>query len=191
MWMVSANFMSIPIEFKKYIWQLLMTMLFMEPLFSGKYPITMIQNVTNNRLPKFTNKQSKLLMGSYDFLGLNYYVSQYATTAPATNVVSLLTDSKGGLDWLYSYPPGFYKLLVYIKNTYGDPLIYVMENVSDANRVTVVFLIGWVDKTDNTKTVEQARVDFERIDYHNKHLQHLQYAIRQVNPCTPFKFVSP
>ncbi|KAD3337490.1 hypothetical protein E3N88_33010 [Mikania micrantha] len=158
---------------------------FMEPLFSGKYPNTMIQNVTNNRLPKFTNDQSKLLMGSYDFLGLNYYVSQYATTAPATNVVSLLTDNKvleqpdnlngipigiqGGLDWLYSYPPGFYKLLVYIKNTYGDPLIYVMEN-------------GWVDKTDNTKTVEQARVDSERIDYHNKHLQHLQYAIRQVNP---------
>ncbi|KAL8225788.1 hypothetical protein R6Q57_018345 [Mikania cordata] len=153
---------------------------FMEPLFSGKYPNTMIQNVTNNRLPKFTNEQSKLLMGSYDFLGLNYYVSQYATTAPATNIVSLLTDSKvleqpdnlngipigiqGGLDWLYSYPPGFYKLLVYIKNTYGDPLIYVTEN-------------GWVDKTDNTKTVEQARVDSERIDYHNKHLQHLQYAI--------------
>ncbi|KAL8259682.1 hypothetical protein R6Q59_027635 [Mikania micrantha] len=123
----------------------------MEPLFSGKYPNTMIQNVTNNRLPKFTNDQSKLLMGSYDFLGLNYYVSQYATTAPATNVVSLLTDNK------------------------------VLEQpVSHANRVTVVFLIGWVDKTDNTKTVEQARVDSERIDYHNKHLQHLQYAIRQV-----------
>ncbi|XP_076899647.1 strictosidine-O-beta-D-glucosidase-like [Bidens hawaiensis] len=153
---------------------------FMEPLVSGKYPKTMIENVTDDRLPKFTNEQSKLLIGSYDFLGLNYYVSQYATTLPPTNIVSMLTDSKvleqpdnlngipigiqAGLDWLYSYPPGFYKLLVYIKNTYGDPLIYITEN-------------GWVDKTDNTKTVEEARVDIERIDYHNKHLQNLRYAI--------------
>ncbi|PWA72393.1 beta-glucosidase [Artemisia annua] len=149
---------------------------FMEPLVSGKYPDTMIKNVTNGRLPKFTKEESKLLIGSYDFLGLNYYVTQYATTAPPTNVVSHVTDSKvlekpddlngipigiqGGLDWLYSYPPGFYKLLVYIKTTYGDPQIYVTEN-------------GWVDKTDNTKTVEQARVDPERIDYHHKHLQSL------------------
>nr|XP_043635467.1 beta-glucosidase 13-like [Erigeron canadensis] len=154
---------------------------FMKPLFSGKYPDSMIENVTDGRLPKFTKEQSKLLKGSYDFLGLNYYVSQYATTAPPTNVVSNLTDSKvleqpddlngmpigiqGGLDWLYSYPPGFRKLLVYIKDNYGDPLIYITEN-------------GWVDKTDNTKTVEQARVDLERIEYHNKHLQSLLDAIK-------------
>ncbi|GJW43629.1 beta-glucosidase 24-like protein [Tanacetum coccineum] len=117
---------------------------FMEPLHSGKYPDTMIKNVTNGRLPKFTKEQSKLLIGSYDFIGLNYYATQYATTAPPTNVVSHVTDNKvleqpddlngipigiqGGLDWLYSYPPGFYKLLVYIKSTYGDPQIYVTEN---------------------------------------------------------------
>lgn len=66
----------------------------MEPLVSGKYPKTMIENVTDDRLPKFTNEQAKLLIGSYDFLGLNYYVSQYATTLPPTNIVSMLTDSK-------------------------------------------------------------------------------------------------
>nr|QJC44606.1 raucaffricine-O-beta-D-glucosidase [Stevia rebaudiana] len=153
---------------------------FMEPLFSGKYPNTLIENVTDNRLPKFTKEQSELLIGSYDILGMNYYASQYATTSPPTNIVSLLTDSKvleqpdnlngipigiqAGLDWLYSYPPGFYKLLMYIKNTYGDPIIYITEN-------------GWVDKTGNTKTVEEARVDPERIEYHYKHLQNHHYAI--------------
>ncbi|KAK1427311.1 hypothetical protein QVD17_15994 [Tagetes erecta] len=153
---------------------------FMEPLYSGKYPNSMIKNVTDDRLPKFTKQQSKLVKGSYDFLGLNYYVSQYATTAPPTNIVSLQTDCKvleqpdnlngipigikSGLDWLYSYPPGIYKLLVYIKDTYGDPLIYITEN-------------GWVDMTDNTKTIEQARVDTERIDYHHTHLQNIRYAI--------------
>ncbi|KAK1427313.1 hypothetical protein QVD17_15996 [Tagetes erecta] len=153
---------------------------FMEPLFSGNYPSTMIKNVTDDRLPKFTKQQSKLLKGSYDFIGVNYYVSWYAKTAPATDIVSLLTDNKvheqpgnlngipigikGGVDWFYSYPPGFYKLLVHIKDTYGDPLIYITEN-------------GWADKTDNTKTIEEGRVDPERIDYHHKHLQNLQYAI--------------
>lgn len=84
---------------------------------------------------------------------------------------------------------------MYIKNTYGDPLIYITENgkeissltlnpfniikIENTNRVPIVFLLGWVDKTDNTKTIEQARVDLERIDYHNKHLQSLRDAIRQ------------
>nr|GEY70002.1 beta-glucosidase 24-like [Tanacetum cinerariifolium] len=90
----------------------------MEALFSGTYPDTMINNITDVRLPKFTEEESKLLKGSYDFFGLNYYVSQYATTAPVINVVSSLTDSmvleqpddldgipigvKSGLDWIYS-----------------------------------------------------------------------------------------
>ncbi|GJX40049.1 beta-glucosidase 24-like protein [Tanacetum coccineum] len=66
---------------------------FMEPWFSGTYPDTMINNITDGRLPKLTEEESKLLKGSYDFVGLNYYVSQYATTTPVTNVVSSLTDS--------------------------------------------------------------------------------------------------
>jgi len=31
-------------------------------------------------------------------------------------------------DWFYSYPIGFKKLLVYIKEKYNNPLIYVTEN---------------------------------------------------------------
>ncbi|PWA94662.1 beta-glucosidase [Artemisia annua] len=112
---------------------------FMEPLFSGKYPNTMIDNILDGRLPKFTEEESNLLKGSYDFLGLNYYVSQYATTAPVTKVVSSLIDSK------------------------------VLEQP------------GWADKTDHAKTIEQARVDLERIDYHKKHLQSLLDAIKQVD----------
>nr|KAJ0224173.1 hypothetical protein LSAT_V11C100007650 [Lactuca sativa]KAJ0226756.1 hypothetical protein LSAT_V11C100007670 [Lactuca sativa] len=67
---------------------------FMNPIFNGKYPQSMIDNVTDGRLPEFTDKQIELLTGSFDFLGLNYYTAQYATTAAPTDVVSYLTDSK-------------------------------------------------------------------------------------------------
>ncbi|KAI3510940.1 hypothetical protein L1887_18081 [Cichorium endivia] len=66
---------------------------FMEPIYSGNWPQTMIDNVTNGRLPVITSEQADLLIGSYDFLGLNYYTAQYATNAPYKVVVSYLTDS--------------------------------------------------------------------------------------------------
>ncbi|KAI3501485.1 hypothetical protein L1887_29355 [Cichorium endivia] len=66
---------------------------FMEPLFSGKYPGAMIKYVTGGRLPEFTVEQANLIKGSYNFLGLNYYTSYYATTTKASQVPSYETDS--------------------------------------------------------------------------------------------------
>ncbi|CAI9274603.1 unnamed protein product [Lactuca saligna] len=154
---------------------------FMEPLFSGKYPDTMIAYVTGGRLPEFTAEEAKSIKGSYDFLGLNYYTSYYATTAKPSQVPSYVTDSnvhqqpegldgkpigpQGGSDWLYSYPLGFYKILQHIKRTYGDPLIFITEN-------------GWPDKNSDQIGIGAACVDTQRIDYHNAHLQKLRDAIR-------------
>ncbi|KAI3513224.1 hypothetical protein L1887_20551 [Cichorium endivia] len=153
---------------------------FMEPVHSGKYPQSMIDNVTDGRLPEFGDEAAKLLTGSIDFLGLNYYTSQYATTAAPTDVVSYLTDSKvhqqaedlngnpigpqGGVFWFYSYPPGFYKSLMLLKTNYGDPIVYITEN-------------GWPDENNNDMKLEEARVDSERVDYYNSHLQSLRDAI--------------
>ena len=53
----------------------------MEPLTSGKYPQSMC-SLVGKRLPKFSKKQARLLKGSFDFIGLNYYTSMYATNAP-------------------------------------------------------------------------------------------------------------
>ncbi|KAL7617716.1 hypothetical protein Lser_V15G00684 [Lactuca serriola] len=154
---------------------------FMNPIFNGKYPQSMIDNVTDGRLPEFTDKQIELLTGSFDFLGLNYYTAQYATTAAPTDVVSYLTDSKvhqqpddlngvpigpqGGVYWFYSYPLGLYKSLMQIKSEYGDPTIYITEN-------------GWPDANNNDLKLEEARVDEKRVNYYNTHLQSLRDAIR-------------
>jgi beta-glucosidase len=67
----------------------------MDPLTNGDYPHSM-RSLVGNRLPKFTKEQSKLLIGSFDFLGLNYYATYYASYAPQNNSVkaSYLTDPR-------------------------------------------------------------------------------------------------
>jgi len=54
---------------------------FMDPLTRGDYPQSM-RSLVKTRLPKFTAEQSRLLIGSFDFIGLNYYSSTYASDAP-------------------------------------------------------------------------------------------------------------
>ncbi|CAJ1938969.1 unnamed protein product, partial [Sphenostylis stenocarpa] len=56
---------------------------FMEPLTSGKYPESMI-SLVGERLPKFSEEEARLVTGSYDFIGLNYYTTAYAANAPKT-----------------------------------------------------------------------------------------------------------
>ncbi|KAM7506889.1 hypothetical protein LguiA_017342 [Lonicera macranthoides] len=45
---------------------------FMDPLKFGHYPEVMRKKVGTPRLPQFTDEQAKMVMGSYDFIRLNY-----------------------------------------------------------------------------------------------------------------------
>lgn len=58
-------------------WMQFATGWFMDPVHFGKYPDIMVKNV-GDRLPKFTDEESKLIKGTYDFIGLNHYSSLYA-----------------------------------------------------------------------------------------------------------------
>ncbi|XP_061367285.1 beta-glucosidase 13-like [Gastrolobium bilobum] len=155
---------------------------FMAPLTTGDYPQSM-RSLVGQRLPKFSKEQAHLLNGSFDFLGLNYYTSQYAANAPhLSNIIrSYLTDSlvnltyerngipigpKAASDWLYVYPRGFQELLLYIKKKYNNPLIYITENGID-------------EFNDPTLSLDEALVDIYRIDYYYDHLFYLQSAIRK------------
>ena len=57
---------------------------FMQPMTTEEYPLSMVSFV-GNRLPKFTREQSKILTGSFDFIGVNYYTSNYAANIPHSN----------------------------------------------------------------------------------------------------------
>ncbi|KAF7824014.1 beta-glucosidase 12-like [Senna tora] len=157
---------------------------FMEPLTKGEYPKSM-QSLVGSRLPKFSKQQSKLLMNaSFDFIGINYYTSNFAAHAPhlrnpsseptySTDPLVNLTTERNGIpigpraasDWLYVYPRGIHQLLLYIKRKYNNPLIYITENGID-------------EINDPTLSLKEALMDAYRIDYYYRHLYYLQLAIK-------------
>uniref|UniRef100_A0A6N2KZQ7 Beta-glucosidase n=1 Tax=Salix viminalis TaxID=40686 RepID=A0A6N2KZQ7_SALVM len=156
--------------------------LFVNPLTYGDYPEVM-KAIVGHRLPKFTKEQSALVKGSIDFLGVNYYTTNYATNNPAPNKVNfsysgdsqtILSTSKGGhpigtptaLNWLFVYPKGMYDLMLYIKDKYKNPPIYITENgLADANNASL--------------PVKEALKDGLRIRYLANHLQYLSKAIKE------------
>ncbi|KAL9296518.1 hypothetical protein ACSQ67_022414 [Phaseolus vulgaris] len=154
---------------------------FMDPLTRGDYPKSM-RSLLKSRLPKFTKEQSRLLTNSSDFIGINYYTARYVSDAPElrnlrhnymTDVLanfSFVRDGKTiGLnvasDWLYAYPRGLRDLLLYTKEKYNNPLIYITEN-------------GISDYDDPSLSLEESLLDIYRIDYHYRHLYYLQEAIK-------------
>ena len=66
----------------------------MDPITRGDYPYSM-QGLVRERLPKFTDEESKMLIGSFDFIGLNYYSARYAADVPKnySEPASYLYDS--------------------------------------------------------------------------------------------------
>ncbi|RYR22977.1 hypothetical protein Ahy_B03g068256 isoform C [Arachis hypogaea] len=156
---------------------------FMDPLTKGDYPKSM-RTYVGNRLPKFTEEEAKILIGSYDFIGINYYTSNYAAhltkpfdrTKPpmyATDPQCDITSERDGRPigqraashWLYVYPKGIEKLLLYTTEKYNNPLIYITEN-------------GMDEFNDPTLTLEEALMDTYRIDYYYRHLYHVLQAIK-------------
>lgn len=67
---------------------------FIHPITYGDYPKSM-RTLVGKRLPKFTAGQAELLIGSYDFIGLNYYIANYVYNVRFANPVNLSysTDS--------------------------------------------------------------------------------------------------
>jgi beta-glucosidase/6-phospho-beta-glucosidase/beta-galactosidase len=61
---------------------------FAHPIIYGDYPQSM-KTLVGHRLPKFTEAQSKLLKGSLDFLGVNYYTTNYVESASSSNGVNV------------------------------------------------------------------------------------------------------
>ncbi|CAN1250366.1 Beta-glucosidase 27 [Linum perenne] len=116
---------------------------FMDPITFGNYPRTMI-DLLGSRLPKFTEEESRLLRKSFDFLGLNYYTAFYVKhnddfdefrSRYATDSHIMINCFRAfnscmqlGSYWQYFYHEGLRVLLLYIKETYMDPAIYITEN---------------------------------------------------------------
>ncbi|KAK1552566.1 hypothetical protein Q3G72_019252 [Acer saccharum] len=155
----------------------------MDPITNGNYPKSM-QILVGNRLPKFTESESEFVKSSMDFIGLNYYTATYAdnltSSSSSIDLLSYLTDNhvnltyeKNGIpigqstnsSWLYIYPKGIRKLLLYTKRKYNTPSIYITEN-------------GMGDVNSSLWPIDKALNDSLRIKYHSLHLFYLLKAIK-------------
>ena len=154
-----------------------------DPLVFGKYPDAMTQYVTGGRLPTFSDEESKLIKGSFDFLGLDFYTSTFVQytgevgTAYDTDgrYVTSNTDAYGNEigpladnDWLYIYPAGIRGMLGWISDRYSNPPIYVFEN-------------GVSCPHESDIPLKQALNDTCRIDYITSHVANTLAAKEQDN----------
>ncbi|XP_047961354.1 beta-glucosidase 13-like isoform X2 [Salvia hispanica] len=147
--------------------------MFMNPIVEGDYPAVM-RSIVKNRLPKFTEKESSMLKGSFDFIGLNYYTANYAAhistpnpniSCSTDNMVHFSLDIDGvpigeptAVSVLCVYPQGLHDILLYTKEKYNISKVYITETG-----------IGDFGSTEDQK----------RIDYYYDHITAVQQAIEK------------
>ncbi|XP_042480093.1 beta-glucosidase 24-like isoform X2 [Macadamia integrifolia] len=142
---------------------------FMNPLTYGDYPDSM-RALVGDRLPKFSKKQSRMVKGSLDFLGFNYYTANYASDAHlrSTGYLSSTTDSRVNLtvsrNGTLIGPAGIREILIYIKEKYRNPIIFITEN-------------GFGESNNSSLPLQEALKDDRRIDFYLRHLWYLRRAI--------------
>jgi len=153
---------------------------FADPVYFGHYPASMRKQL-GSRLPEFTEKEVSLVKGSNDFYGMNHYCANYikhkSTPAPPEdyvgNVEVLFEDKQGnkiGPDtqsvWLKPSPPGFRKMLKWLSDRYGKPVMYVTEN-------------GTSIKGENDLPMEKILEDDFRLEYFRGYVEAMAQAVAE------------
>uniref|UniRef100_A0AB38Z7E9 Beta-glucosidase 13-like n=1 Tax=Paeonia suffruticosa TaxID=45171 RepID=A0AB38Z7E9_PAESU len=157
---------------------------YLDPIVTGDYPFSM-KSIVRDRLPQFSSEEKKMLEGSYDFIGVNYYTSRYTRALPFSpndipvsyakdQYVEMLTEDKDGvpigpqsegMEFMYIAPKWLASILVNLKTKYNNPLIYITEN-------------GYPQLIQD-KTMEEICDDQVRIDYIKDHLVSIRTALRE------------
>lgn len=124
------------------------------------------------RLPLITEKEKKIIKGTHDFFGLNFYRSQLVKDNCTLNgsqtpqsfdtdkdTVELMDPSWPGTDasWLKMTSFGMRRILKWIKENYGDPAIIITEN-------------GCNQAGEHEETGERALEDYFRVEWYRRYL---------------------
>ncbi|KAL0355871.1 UNVERIFIED_CONTAM: Beta-glucosidase 4 [Sesamum radiatum] len=145
----------------------------------------MLKYAVGNIVP-FSDEEKQGLAGSVDWVGLNYYTSDFVAYEPKPPGVGYPADQhciysyynvKGDpigdptdSSWLWIVPGGLYDHLQYLQTKYKEdmPPLYITEN-------------GVGDNGDPKLTAKQACVDTTRVQYHQEHLAYLLLAIKNLS----------
>jgi beta-glucosidase len=105
---------------------------YLDPAFRGEYPAEM-REIFGEAWPEWPQEDFDLIRQKIDFLGVNYYTRNVTRHDPqawplrASPVRQNATYSETGWE---VYAPGLTDTLVWVKDRYGNPPVYVTENGS-------------------------------------------------------------
>jgi beta-glucosidase len=108
----------------------LINQLYIDPLFFGRYPEGVLRSV-GRRLPRGFERDLEEMREPGDFVGLNYYMRQSYRRAPLVPFLRAREAPTPGARrsamWEIA-PEGLYRLLLRLKQEYGNPPVYITEN---------------------------------------------------------------
>ncbi|KAL0800644.1 hypothetical protein Bca101_055819 [Brassica carinata] len=143
----------------------------LHPLVFGDYPETMKARV-GSRLPAFTEDESEQVKGAIDFVGVINYMALYVKDNSSSLIQSLHDFSidmaaeltfVGNTSFNNEYantPWSLQQVLLYIKENYGNPPIYIAENGQ---------------MTPHSSTLD----DTTRIKYLSSHIEAVLHSLRK------------
>ncbi|HEY5586528.1 MAG TPA: GH1 family beta-glucosidase [Ruminiclostridium sp.] len=139
---------------------------YIDPILKAKYPENILKFYKEKLiLPEITDEDMKLISQPIDFLGVNYYSSNFIKNSPGTGffdadcvpVYYAITD----FDWPI-YPEGLYDVLIEINKLSPGLKLFVAENGATFKDV--------IDRNGNIE-------DVQRLDYLHRHFAQAHRAI--------------
>lgn len=132
---------------------------YMDAALEGRYPADVLEHLGRDA-PRVEPGDEALIRQPLDFIGVNYYTRNFATTGDPWSAQAS-GASVTAMGWEI-YPPGLTELLVRLARDWKCPKLLVTENGAAFNDVTVD---GKVD-------------DHARVDYLARHIDAVDEAVR-------------
>jgi beta-glucosidase len=104
---------------------------YIEPAMLGRYPEEMVE-IFGDAWPRWSDEDMKLIRQPLDYVGVNYYTRSVNRFDPAAwpvqaSAVPQQHSTHMTTGWEV-FPQGLTDTLLWIKNRYGNPALYVTEN---------------------------------------------------------------
>jgi len=112
-----------------------------DPIFKGHYPESLVKatkaDPSGQQLVPFSDEEIKMIHGSADFLGINYYTSRAVNAESETDFKLVKVGIESGAYWLQPYPEGLVALFRWLNDRYvplwPDLTFKVTENGYPSN----------------------------------------------------------
>ncbi|KAM3362606.1 beta-glucosidase 18 [Capsicum galapagoense] len=155
---------------------------FLDPIILGRYPIEMVQILGSN-LPSFSKSDLSKLSYGLDFIGINYYTGKYVKDCLYSACEHGKTWSEGSyfvttekdgvyigqptvVDWLFLYPQGMKKIVMYMNERFNNTPIVITEN-------------GIAENDNLNPSIMDTLNDIQRVNFMHSYLNSLANAISE------------